>query len=51
MLTQIACNTSREFRSELKFYKRNGFTVITKSKDFVCLERDIETVEIILIKG
>lgn len=51
MLTQIACSTSKEFRSEVRFYKKNDFKVITKSRNFVCLERDIETVEIILIKG
>lgn len=50
MLTQIACSSGKEFRSEVRFYKKNDFKVITKSRNFVCLERDIETVEIILIK-
>ena len=51
MLTQIACTSGKEFRSEVRFYKKNDFKVITKSRNFVCLERNIETVEIILIKG
>lgn len=50
METNIFVDNWREFQQEKKFYIKNDFKVITKSKDFICLERDIETVKILRLR-
>lgn len=51
MLTDVTVSSRKEFKKEVRFYKKQGFQVVTRSKDFICLDRDFETVRIIVIKG
>lgn len=50
MNTDIIVESRRELRKEARFYKKAEFVVITKSKDFVALERGCEVIRITLIR-